>query len=88
MARVKNIIPNSILGPRKKNSIPHEIDPIVVKVLIKAFLLPVKSAMDENKGEKMAIIRKANASAHEYKAVLITFAPKKLTVYSGLNLVT
>jgi hypothetical protein len=44
--------------------------------------------MDEKIGERIAMIRKAEARAHEYNAVFITLKPKKFTVYSGLNFVT
>ena len=59
---IKNI-PNPKRSSVKKNKLQQEMLPSVRKKAMKDFLLPRVSAMDDNKGEVIATIRKAMDNA-------------------------
>ena len=49
---------------------------------MKESLLPLVSAMDDNKGFKIATSKKDNANVYEYNTVFLIVKPRKSTAWS------
>jgi hypothetical protein len=84
LARTEHMIAHSIFSPVKKNNPIHEIALKYVKNFMNDFLLSVPSAIPDNIGDKIAIVKKLKAIPKEYRAVFIYLKPKKST-YSPSN---
>lgn len=74
-------MPNSIFDLLKKNNEEQASEPNKQKPCKNRFLLPLKSAIPDKMGERIATIKNEADSAYEYKAVFSNSLPKNKTLF-------